>query len=400
MKVAIVFDWLITVGGAERVLAEIIGLYPDADIFAVVDFLEDRTVLGGRPVTVSFIQSLPFARSRHRTYLPLMPLAVEQWDFSAYDLVLSSSYAVAKGIITGPDQLHLSYVHTPMRYAWDLQGQYLTSRGLGRIRDGLARLLLHRLRLWDYVSAQRPDRLMANSGFIARRIRHCWRRQATVVYPPVDTDRFQGLPVTAGDAYLSVCRLVPYKRVDLMVRAFSGLPDRRLDIVGEGPELRRLQAMAPANVRFLGALPDAAVARLMAGCRAYLLAAVEDFGIAPIEAQAAGKPVIALAKGAAPETLAGTAVFFSEQTPEALRAAVEAFEQAPDAISAEACRVNAARFSRQAFRQAFRTVVEAAIAAHATGSSSGGVSSGGVSSGGVAVRRMVTDSREGEDKDA
>lgn len=373
MKVAVVFDWLLTIGGAEKVLAEILALYPQADIFAVVDFLKDRAILGGRPVTVSIIQSLPFARTRYRTYLPLMPLAVEQWDFSGYDLILSSSYAVAKGIITGPDQLHLSYIHTPMRYAWELQEQYLRQGHLGRIKGWIARWVLHSLRQWDFLSAQRPDALMANSGFVARRIRHCWRREATVVYPPVDTERFQALSPVQGTAYLSVSRLVPYKRVDIMVEAFRALPDYTLTIVGDGPDLHRLRASAPPNVRFLGPLPDTEVTRLMQECRAYLLTAIEDFGIAPLEAQAAGKPVIALAKGAAPETMPETAVFFAEQTAASLRAAIERFEQAPEAITPEACRANAARFSRQAFAQAFQSAVKTALQHHFQG---GGVRQG------------------------
>jgi Glycosyltransferase len=366
MKVAVVVDWLAVIGGAERVLAEILTLYPQADLFAVVDFLDDRGMLEGRRVTTSFVQTLPFARRGFRSFLPVMPLAVEQWDFSGYDLVLSSSHAVAKGVIAGPDQVHVSYVHSPMRYAWDLQGQYLLSKG---VRGWPARWLLHRLRLWDQLSAQRPDVLLANSAFVARRIAKCWNRPAAVVHPPVAVERFA--PVARSeDFYLAVNRLVPYKRVDLMLAAFAAMPRRRLVVIGDGPEMRRLARMAPANVALLGHQSDDVVRDHLARCRAFVLAAEEDFGIAPLEAQASGKPVIALAKGGAVETLshhgAGrpTAVFFPLQTPEALVQAVVQFENGTP-IRPEDCRVNAERFSSTVFRQSLDAVVQQALnAAH------------------------------------
>ena len=361
MRVAIVADWLAVLGGAERVLGRMLEAYPQADLFAVVDFLEERDILGGRPVRTSFIQNLPFARKGFRNYLPLMPLAVEQWDFSGYDLVLSSSHAVAKGVITGPDQLHVCYVHTPMRYAWDLQGQYLAARGA---KGWPARWMLHRLRLWDQLSAQRPDVLVANSAFVARRIAKCWGRTAEVVHPPVATGTLAVSP-RSEDFYLAVNRLVSYKRVDLMLDAFAAMPDRRLVIIGDGPEMGRLAGKAPANVELLGRQSDAVVQDHLARCRAFIMAAEEDFGIAPLEAQACGKPVIAFAKGGAVESLnlhggRPTAVPFYAQTPEALVQAVRQFEAAP-AIRPEDCRANAERFSPASFRRSLEAVVQHAL---------------------------------------
>ena len=366
MRVAIVFDWLTLIGGAERVLAEMINLYPTADIFAVIDFLEDRRILQGRPVTTSFIQQLPFACRFYRRYLPLMPLAIEQWDFSAYDLVLSSSYAVAKGVLTGPDQRHVAYIHTPMRYAWDLQSQYLGNGKLSRLGRWAARWMLHSLRLWDYLSGQRPDVLIANSGFVAKRIAKYWRRDAETVYPPVDMDRFQ-VSNHSEDFYLTISRLVPYKRIDLMISAFAAMPQRKLVVIGDGPELARLRASAPTNVVLLGAQPDHVVEDHLSRCRAFILAAVEDFGIAPLEAQAAGKPVIALAKGGALETLrnpmAGspTAVFFHEQTAASLCQAVEELDRQISLIDPLNCRANAERFAPSRFREALSTAIQRAL---------------------------------------
>ena len=219
MRVAIVHDWLVVSGGAEKVLQHIVECFPQADIYTLVDFLEDRTCLKGRPVQATFIQKLPFARKRYRGYLPLMPLAIEQIDLSAYDLVISSSYAVAKGVLTGPDQLHVSYVHSPIRYAWDLQHQYLRESGLtSGLKSILARILLHYIRGWDFRSAQNVDYLISNSRFVARRIKKAYGRDATVIYPPVNVN---GLPLRTDkdDFYLTASRMVPYKRIDLIVKA-------------------------------------------------------------------------------------------------------------------------------------------------------------------------------------
>lgn len=359
MRVAIVHDWLVTYAGAERVLEQMLHVFPDADVFTLIDFLppEERHFLQGRPVYTSFLQRLPRARTRYRSYLPLMPLAVEQLDVTRYDLVLSSSHAVAKGVITGPDQIHISYVHTPIRYAWDLQFQYLSETGLDRGPKGwLARILLHYMRLWDVRTAAGVDHFVANSRFIARRIEKVYRRDADVIYPPVDVERF-----TPGgrkeDFYLTASRLVPYKKVDVIVEAFAAMPDKQLVVIGDGPERERIRARAGKNVRLLGYQPHEVLVDCMRRARAFIFAAEEDFGIVPVEAQACGTPVIAYGKGGALETVrpleadAPTGVFFPRQDPEAIREAVRRFEEEEGRITSRACRENALRFSNERFRE-------------------------------------------------
>lgn len=361
MKVAVICDWLAGPGGGERVLAEMLALYPQADLFALADFLDDWPPTAGRRMTTSFIHRIPLARRVYRYALPLMPVAVEAWNLERYDLVLSSSHAVAHGVLTGPGQVHVAYVHTPLRHAWDLRGEPPVPAGAA------VPWLLHRFRLWDHAAGARPDRVIANSAFVAARIRKFWRREAVVLPPPVEVERFT--PGSAdGDFYLTAARLVPHKRIDLMLKAFAAMPHRRLTVVGDGPDFRRLAAAAPANVTLTGRLSDAALAELMGRCRAYISAAVEDFGIAPLEAQAAGRPVIALARGGTAETLVDldrsepTAVLFPEQTPESLIAAVGRFEAEGGRITVAACRANAERFEPRRFRAGLIAEVEAALA--------------------------------------
>ncbi|WP_118179006.1 glycosyltransferase family 4 protein [Paraburkholderia phosphatilytica] len=368
MKVAIVHDWLVAPGGAEKVLEQIIRCFPDADLFSLVDFLEDRVPVHGKPVTTSFLQRLPFARTRYRSYLPLMPFAIEQFDLSGYDLVITSSYAVAKGVIVGPDQTHVSYVHSPMRYAWDLQHQYLREARLTHGLKSLAtRALLHYLRGWDARSANGVDRLIANSRFVARRVQKAWRRSAAVIPPPVDVERFD-LQAEKDDFYLTASRMVPYKRIDLIVEAFAAMPSRRLVVIGDGPQMDQVRAKAGPNVTILGYQPFDVLKDHMQRARAFVYAAEEDFGIAMVEAQACGTPVIAYGKGGALEsvapigTLRPTGVHFGAQTVASLVAAVEHFERHRDDISPDACRANAERFSAATFRRAFMTEVMQAMA--------------------------------------
>ncbi|WP_197495701.1 glycosyltransferase family 4 protein [Acidihalobacter yilgarnensis] len=367
-RVAVVHDWLVTYTGAERVLEQILLMYPQADLFAVCDFLPDdqRGFLGGRRPRTSFIQRLPGARRRYRAYLPLMPLAIEQFDLSGYDLVISSSHAVAKGVLTGPDQVHVSYVHTPIRYAWDLQHQYLRESGLDRgFKGWLARYLLHRIRLWDVRTANGVDVFVANSAYIARRIRKAYGRDSVVVPPPVDVEGFAPAPVRE-DYYLTASRLVPYKRVDLVVSAFARMPGRQLKVIGTGPEFDRIARLAAdhSNIELLGYQDGATLAALMGRARAFVFAAEEDFGITPVEAQAAGAPVIAYGRGGARETVVEgrTGLFFDEQTVDALVEGMERFEAVGVSMSAAQCRDNAERFSVQVFRTAFAAVVRRAMA--------------------------------------
>lgn len=371
-RVAIVHDWLVTYAGAERVLAQMLLCYPEADLYSLIDFLppEDRGFIGNRTVTTSFIQRLPRAQKKYRTYLPLMPLAIEQFDLSVYDLVLTSSHAVAKGVLTGPDQLHLCLCYSPIRYAWDLQHQYLLGSGLSTGMKGwIAKIILHYIRLWDNRTAFGVDEFMAISRYIARRIYKVYRRGSTVIYPPVDVSEFS-MGTSKEDFYVTASRMVPYKKIDLIVAAFTAMPDKRLVVIGDGPDFAKIKARAGVNVILLGFAEATVLRDYLQRARAFVFAAEEDFGISPLEAQACGTPVIAFGQGGALETIvplpeAGqiplrppTGLFFAEQSEAAIIAAVERFEREGDVIQPTACRVNALRFAPEHFRAEFIDFVE------------------------------------------
>jgi glycosyltransferase involved in cell wall biosynthesis len=369
MKIAIVHDWLVTWGGSESAFAHLLALYPDAEVFALVDFMPPadraRLGLGARSIRTSFIQDLPGARRGFRRYLPLFPQAVERLDLSGFDLVLSSSHAVAKGVRTRPSQLHICYCYTPMRYAWDLRESYLAQVGLDRgVAGWFVRRSLAHLRRWDAKSSSRVTHFVAISNYIAQRIQRCYGRTATVIYPPVDIGAFDAA-APRGPAYVTVSRLVPYKRIDLIVAAFRDLPGHQLVVIGEGPERARIEALAGPNVRLLGQATDAERDHWLATGRAFIFAADEDFGIAPVEAHACGMPVIALGRGGALEIVRGldsgapTGVFFAEQTAQAIAAAVRQFEAKAPRITAQACRDSALRFSAERFRAEFAAFVHA-----------------------------------------
>ena len=366
MRIAIVHDWLDAWRGGERVLAEICNVFNEADIFALVDFLSDadRARLGGRRARTSFLQRLPFARRHFRSLLPLFPRAIESLDVSAYDLVISSSHAVAKGVRTHRGQLHICYCYTPMRYAWDLRDQYLRQTGLDRgVRGWIARRTLDRIKVWDRAASERVDHFIAISQHIASRIHRCYDRDSTVIHPPVAVDPIDAASVR-GSTYVTVSQLVPYKRVDLIVEAFRRLPDRELVVIGEGPERARIEAIAGPNTRLLGRLPDRERDQWLAKARAFVFAADEDFGIAPLEAQACGTPVIALARGGVLETIRGldapapTGVLFADQTAEAIVDAIRVFEANRGRIDSAACIENAHRFEPQRFRRELRDFVD------------------------------------------
>jgi glycosyltransferase involved in cell wall biosynthesis len=366
LKVAIVHDWLYVYGGAERVLEIMLECFPNAELYSLIDFFptDKRDVLRNKSIHTSFIQKLPFAKTKHRMYLPLMPLAIEQFDMSSYDIVISSSYAVAKGVITGPDQLHLCMCYSPMRYAWDLQHQYLQESGLMRgMKSWAARWLLHRIRLWDYRTANGVDNFIAISNFIARRIWKVYRRESTVIYPPVDSTAFE-LYLEKEDFYLTASRLVPYKKIDLIVEAFAGMPEKRLVVIGDGPDAEKISQKATPNVQLLGYQPFSVLKDHMQRAKAFVFAAEEDFGIVPIEAQACGTPVIAYGKGGVLETIVGlgakspTGVFFGEQSLVSLQQAVQTFEQHSHRFDPHLIRQNALRFNSERFRQAFLSFVE------------------------------------------
>ncbi|MHB1768391.1 MAG: glycosyltransferase [Phycisphaerae bacterium] len=359
LKIAVVHDFLYTYAGAERVLEQMLLCFPQADVFSLFDFLkpDQRGFILNKPVHTSFLQNMPLAKSKHRAYLPLMPMAIEQLDVSKYDLVISSSYVVAKGVITRPDQLHVCYCHSPVRFAWDMQKQYLTEAGLDHgIKGALAKLILHYIRVFDVRSSGSVDAFMTNSSFVARRVDKAYRRTATPVFPPVDTDAYT-LCTDKGDYYVTASRMVPYKRIDLIVQAFSRMPDRRLYVIGEGPELDNIRALAGENVKVVGYQTGERLREYLRHAKGFVFAAEEDFGIVPVEAQACGTPVIAYGHGGVTESVIDgiTGVFFMEQTAESLMAAVEHFERIT--WDAQAIRKNAERFSHAVFKEKFMEFV-------------------------------------------
>jgi glycosyltransferase involved in cell wall biosynthesis len=364
MKVAIIHDWLVVNGGAEKVLKEIVTLYPGADIYTLINFLpkSDAHWLSGSTIYTSFIQNLPFAKKNYRIYFPLFPLAIEQFDMSAYDLVISSSHAVAKGVITGPQQTHVCYCHSPARYAWDLQHEYLREVKLGSgVRSFIARYFLHKFRIWDSRTSNGVDLFLSNSNFIKARIRKCYGRLSETLYPPVDTTRFV-LNEKKGDYYLAASRLVPYKRIDLIVSSFQKLKDKKLIVVGDGPEMKKIAALAGGypNISVLGYQDDKSLLSYMSNAKAFVFAAEEDFGIMPVEAQATGTPVLAYGKGGSLETVVDgvTGLFFTEQSAESIIDCINRFEQMPAAFNVDAIRTHSETFSNVGFREKLKSRIE------------------------------------------
>lgn len=370
MRTAIVCDWLVTIGGAEKFLGHLLDCFPNAELFAVIDFIDpsQRDFLKNKLIHTSFMQKLPFIKKYYRSFLPLMPLAIEQLDLSKFDLIISSSHAVAKGVITGPDQMHISYVHTPMRYAWDLQHQYLKESGLDKKWNGyLARYFLHKLRVWDISSANGVDFFLANSKFIAQRILKTYRRKAHVIYPPIDLSRL----MPSGDKeafYLTASRLVPYKKVDLIVETFKELPNKKLIVIGRGPDFYKIKSKASENVIMMGYQDDAILINFLQKARAFIFAAEEDFGLLPLEAQACGTPVIAYGKGGALETVRGltkekpTGVFFAKQDVNAIADAISLFEENEHMFTIQNCTLHAALFSPQQFQKNLKEFVNEKLA--------------------------------------
>jgi glycosyltransferase involved in cell wall biosynthesis len=295
-----------------------------------------------------------------------MPLAIEQFDLSSYDLIISSSHAVAKGVLTGPDQIHISYCHTPIRYAWDMQHQYLSRlQNQSKVKTWLIRYFLHKIRIWDHISSNGVDFFIANSRFVARRIKKIYRRDSFVLYPPVDTDFYTNTTKQKNNFYLTSSRLVSYKRVDLIVEAFNKMPEKQLIVIGSGPEYNRIKNKAESNVKVLGYQSSEVLRRYMQNAKAFIFAAEEDFGISPVEAQACGTPVIAFAKGGCLETVldlknskSPTGVFFYEQNSDSICSAVNFFEKNIQLFLSENCRKNALLFSIQRFRKNFKKIIE------------------------------------------
>lgn len=367
MKKALIHDWFSVYAGAEKCVESFTNIWDDFEVYSLIDFLSDEDreiILKGKQAQTSFIQNLPFSKKKYRNYLPLFPLAIEQFDLSEYEVILSSSHAVAKGVLTRPDQLHISYVYSPIRYAWDLHFQYLQESGLDKgFKGWLAKYFLHKIRLWDVSTAHRVDHYIAISHYIARRIEKTYGKKADVIYPPVDTSSFT-IGETTEDYYVTSSRMVPYKKIDLIVEAMSQT-NHKLIVIGTGPDMEKIKAKAGNNVELLGYQSFENMKSILQKAKAYIFAAEEDFGIAPIEAQACGIPVIAFGKGATLETIIGsyasmndvksndTGIFFEEQTIKSLLNAVDLFEQNIDKFNQDIIRSNALRFSKERFEKEF-----------------------------------------------
>lgn len=363
MKKALIHDWYYVNGGAEKVIHSFNNIWNDFDHYALIDFLpeNDRNyVFSGKSdkVKTSFIQNLPTAKSNHRKFLELFPMAIEQFDLSEYDLIISSSASIAKGVLTHANQLHISYVHSPMRYAWDLYHQYLQEANLTKgLKGWYAKRVLHKIRTWDVINTNRVDHLVANSNYIAKRIKKVYRRDADVIYPPVDIANFS-LETNKEDYYLTASRMVPYKKIDLIVDAFSKMPDKKLVVIGDGPEMTKIKSKATKNIELLGHVSYDVLLQTMQKAKAFVFAAEEDFGIVPVEAQACGTPVIAYGKGGALETVKDkeSGLFFNNQKPESLIETVSKFEQID--FDPEIVRKNSEKFSKERFEKEFKSFVD------------------------------------------
>lgn len=363
MKVAIIQEWLVAVGGSDKVVKAIFDVFPEADIFTLVakkDVCEELGIPWER-VHTSFIQKLPKATTRHRAYLPLFPFAIEQFDLRGYDVVISSSHCVAKGVLTKEDQLHICYCHSPIRYVWDMYNEYLEVSNLTKgLKSWLVRYLLHRIRKWDLLSSFRVDHYISNSEYVGRRIRETYRRSSVTIHPNIDISRFE-LCEKKMDYYLTSSRLVAYKKIDTVIEAFNKMPDKRLVVIGGGPNLEAYKELAGPNIQVMGYQPFDVLKDMMQHAKAFVFAADEDFGMIPIEAQSCGTPVIAYGHGGSLETVCDgkTGFFFKEQTAEAIMEAVTRFENMGEQpFSPKECREWAEGFSEERFKREIKEFVE------------------------------------------
>jgi len=362
MKKALVHDWFSVYAGAEKCVESFTNIWDDFEVYSLIDFLDDKDrdiILKGKKAHTSFIQKLPKAKTKYRNYLPLFPFAIEQFDLSKYDVILSSSHAVAKGVLTHSNQLHISYVHTPIRYAWDLYHQYLKESGLDKGFKGiLAKYFLHKIRIWDISTVNRVDYYIANSHYIAKRIKKVYGKEATVIYPPVDVDKFE-LCEKKEDYYFTVSRMVPYKKIDLIVETFSKMPDKKLIVGGTGPDMDKIKKLAGNNIEFLGFVDDNELIGYMKKAKAFVFAAEEDFGIVPVEAQACGTPVICLGKGGTKETVIDgiTGVHFQEQNIIDLTNAIEKLENIYNTLDFNKIREHSMKFSKIRFEEEIESFV-------------------------------------------
>lgn len=363
MKVAIVQEWLVTVGGSDKVVKAILDVFPDADIYTLVARKEvcDELGIPWEKVHTSFIQKMPLGTKKHRAYLPLFPFAIEQFDLRGYDVVISSSHCVAKGVLTKADQLHICYCHSPIRYCWDMYNEYLEESHLDKgFKSWLVRLMLHPIRQFDAIAGSRVDYYISNSDYVGQRIRKTYRRKATTIHPNIDISNFE-LCNDKKEYYLASSRLVAYKKIDTIIEAFNQMPDKKLVVIGGGPNLEAYRKLANANVTVMGYQPFDVLKDKMQHAKAFVFAADEDFGMIPIEAQSCGTPVIAYGHGGSLETVNGgkTGLFFYEQTPEAIVEAVNKFEAMGSQPFAPAdCRQWAEGFSEERFKREIKEFVE------------------------------------------
>lgn len=360
-KTAIIHDLILAMGGAENTLESIYKVYP-SPIFTLVLNKKgiQNSVLSNASIITSFIQRLPWVLKKYRAYLPFYPITIEQFDLTEYDVVLSSSFIVAKGVITHTEQIHICYLHNPIRPAWELYQQFLSQSNNGKgIKGVLTRLIFHYLRQWDVLSANRVDYFIANSNYTANRIKKIYQREAQVIYPPVNIDSFE-LNEFKEEYYVTASRLVYHKRIDLIVKAFANTPDKKLIVLGDGPEIKKLRSMATSNVQIMGYQPKDLLVRFLQKAKAFVFAAQEDFGIAPIEAMACGTPVLAFGKGGALETIVEgkTGLFFYEQTAESISNCIEKFENSFFTFLPKTIREHATNFSVTRFEQEYKAFVQ------------------------------------------
>lgn len=363
MKVAIVQEWLVTIGGSDKVVKAMLDVFPDADIYTLVAKRDicDELGIPWEKVHTSFIQKMPLGTKRHRAYLPLFPFAVEQFDLRGYDVIISSSHCVAKGVLTKADQLHVCYCHSPVRYCWDMYNEYLEESHLEKgLKGWLVRLMLHHIRQFDAMARNRPDWYVSNSDYVGQRIRKTYRREATTIYPNIDISGFELCEEKRG-YYLASSRLVAYKKIDIIIEAFNRMPDKKLVVIGGGPNLEAYRRMAGKNVEVMGYQPFEVLKERMQHAKAFVFAADEDFGMIPIEAQSCGTPVIAYGHGGSLETVNGgkTGTFFYEQTPDAIVEAVRSFEAGGEKrFNPKDCRDWSERFSEERFKREIKDFVE------------------------------------------
>jgi glycosyltransferase involved in cell wall biosynthesis len=366
LKTAIVHEWLVNYAGSEKVVESFTNIWRDADVFTLVDFLNDeerKIILKGKKAKTSFIQHLPYAKKQHRKYLPLFPKAIESFDLSQYDLIISSSHSVAKGVRTNKNQLHICYCHSPMRYAWDEADYYLKEANLNSGVKGLiVQSILKYLRKWDLKSADNVDYFIANSNHIAKKIKRIYNRNADVIYPPVDVEKFS-LLTEREDFYLTASRLVPYKRIDLIIDAFASMPDKKLIIIGSGPEKEKLKTKASANISLIGYQEFDSLKSYMQKAKAFVFAAEEDFGIIVVEAMACGTPVIAGNFGGTTESVVDkeTGILFPEQTVDSIIEAVKSFDVIAKSINYSEVKIHAKKFSREIFEKNIKNYVDEKI---------------------------------------